>query len=569
MEEEMARKPSPADRGGPALGASRAVLLFVVFLGVAWNLFQPVLESGFVSDDLIVIATNPYVQHLDLESFRAILEPFGDPVVYAMNYSPVHLLLHAAEVRLFGDSMLGYHLVNVALHALTAVLFALLLSSSRVPAVIAAAAGALFLVHPANVESVAMIYQAKTVLSTAFAFAALLAFWRHPLLATGLFALALLTKISALFALPCLAVALWVRSADPARKKLPHWSWCVAWAAILIAVAIPEIAAFKRAGLGSGGPPTLDLLVQIRSIVGIAMRYLVMAATSFGVAAFQQPAPANSWTDPWWLSGLAALALLGWRACWALLRRREEAIWWMMAAAAFAPISQIFPFMYPVADHYLYTILPGLLGGSLLAAQAWAPSAVSWLQAQLGKRAPRFPLARVGGTAALLGLAMVFAPRAHARTYVFLTGLTASADAARHSPDGIQSWILRATRQAHAGDVAGVVESLQALERRHYNFYANLSHFVAPVRSDPRVKAVLDRMARGWLERLKTLEAPSQYESMSLAQAQIQLGKLDEALDTLHRALVTPGPRGPEIRAAIRTVEKRMNRIRKRNQLAK
>jgi len=540
------------------------MLLFVVFLGVAWNLFQPVLESGFVSDDLVVIVTNPYVQHFNLENFRAILEPFGAPVVYAMNYSPVHLLLHAAEVRLFGDSMLGYHLVNVVLHALAAVLFALLLSSSRVPAAIAAAAGALFLVHPANVEAVAMVFEAKTVLSTALAFGALLAFWRHPLLATGLFALALLTKFSALFALPCLAVALWVRSADPEREKLPHWGWWVAWVVILTAVAIPELAAFKRAELGSGGPVPQDLLVQIRTSVGIAVRYLVMAATSFGVAAFQQPAPATSWMDPWWLAGVIALPLLGWRAGWALLRRKEEAIWWVMAAASFAPISQIFPFMYPVADRYLYTILPGLLGGTLLAFQTWAPPLERWLRKRVGRRAPDFSLARAGGLAALLGLSAVFAPRAHARTRVFLSGATIAADSARSYPDGTQSWIRRALQQARSGDVPGVVASLHVLERRRYNFYSILSEVVAPVRSDPRVKAVLDRMAQGWVERLGAIPEPTAFELMSLAQAQIQLGQRSAAIASLERALKIGSPSDAKIRTAIRTLKKQLAREQRR-----
>ena len=29
----------------------------------------------------------------------------------------------------------------------------------------------------------------------------------------------------------------------------------------------------------------------------------------------------RSWLDPWWLAGLAALALLGWRTVWALRRK--------------------------------------------------------------------------------------------------------------------------------------------------------------------------------------------------------------------------------------------------------
>ena len=51
-----------------------------------------------------------------------------------------------------------------------------------------------------------------------------------------------------------------------------------------------------------------------------------------------------------------------------LVRRREEGAWWLCAAVGFAPVSQFFPFEFPIGDRYLYFILPGLFGGVTLAA---------------------------------------------------------------------------------------------------------------------------------------------------------------------------------------------------------
>jgi hypothetical protein len=83
-------------------------------------------------------------------------------------------------------------------------------------------------------------------------------------------------------------------------------------------------------------------------------------------AAFQEPAPASSWLDPRWLAAIPLGAVLAWRTATGLYARKAEAAWWIGAAAAWAPVSQIFPFLNPIADRYLYFMLPGLIGGASL-----------------------------------------------------------------------------------------------------------------------------------------------------------------------------------------------------------
>jgi hypothetical protein len=356
----------------------------------------------------------------------------------------------------------------------------------------------------------------------------------------------------------------WVRSADPERE-VPHWGWLVAWAAVLIALSFPEFSAFRRAGQGGGARLDQELLVRGRSIVAYAMRYLTMAATSSGLAPFHQPEPAESWCDPWWLGGVIALVLLGWRTGLTLVKRREEAAWWVMAAASFAPISQIFPFVYPIADRYLYTILPGLLGGALLAWQAGAPQVECRLRVVLGKHAPKFSLARAGAVAALLGLTLAFAPRAHHRTYVFLSEGTIAAESARKYPDGIQAWIRRAEHQARMGDAAAVAVSLEEIDRRGFDGYTSLAGRLDPVRSDPRVGAVLDRMALRRVDRVRALARPYPLELMALAQAQIHLGQLPAAVESLERAIEIGAPNDAEIRVAIRRAKSQMARQERRS----
>ena len=292
---------------GPAalseLGEGRAVAvlgLLAAFLGAAILVYRPAFGGPFVSDDSHWLAHNPYIQDLSAENLLLIARPLGEASFAISNYAPVPLLILGLEYQVFGQEVTGYHVVNVFLHALASALLVGVLLRSKLPPVAALLGGAFFLLHPANVEAVAWISQLKTTSSMVLGLGAVLLFSRRPALATLLFALALLAKPTAFVALPFLALPVFWGWAG---AKQPRRIWLGVWLAVLAIYSIPEFRLQQLMGVVS--PPETDLAVRFRSIPSFAARYLVMAATSWGVSTYHQPELPRSWLDPWFLAGLA------------------------------------------------------------------------------------------------------------------------------------------------------------------------------------------------------------------------------------------------------------------------
>ena len=174
------------------------LVAFVCLAGISLWIYRAALTGPFISDYHLYIANNPFVTAPGWASLQAFLDPTGPGRLYSVgNYAPAHMATHMLEWIAFGNATTGYHVVNLLVHALNATLLAALLAGAGVPASAALMASAVFALHPANVEAVAWISQLKSVLALAFSFAALMAFRRRPRASAIPFALALLTKATA------------------------------------------------------------------------------------------------------------------------------------------------------------------------------------------------------------------------------------------------------------------------------------------------------------------------------------------------------------------------------------
>lgn len=191
-----------------------AALVAAVFLA-----YQPAWLGRFLWDDDTHLLNNP------------VLSPGGLQKAWLsgeyLNYWPVTFTVYWLEFKAWGLDPLGYHLINIALHAAAAILVWRVLQRLQIPGAMLAAA--IFALHPVNVESVAWIAQLKNVLSLFLALSAVLFYlgheregrWQQLAAAIAFFLLSVLAK-GMMLTLPVvlLACAWWQRGRIDRRDLL-------------------------------------------------------------------------------------------------------------------------------------------------------------------------------------------------------------------------------------------------------------------------------------------------------------------------------------------------------------
>ena len=544
-----AKPGSRSSDASPRWGTPSPLGLGLVFAVLALVVYAPSFEGEFISDDFHYVAHNQYIHAPNLDNLVAIWSPVSEVAELVENYAPVHLSVHALEWQFFGSNVVGYHVVNVLLHVWGAVLLALLFRRSGIDAWPAALGAGVFLLHPANVESVAWISQLKSSLALVLSLGAILWHPRRPALALLLFALALLAKPFSASALVVVALSDWLSGSSAAGASRRR-RWLLGWLAVVVAFGVAEAMAFS---LSAGLAPALyaDPWVRVAMMLSVASRYAVMASLGLGLSTFHEPAPVDSVADPWLLGGAVFLLLLGWRVIFCLRHRRQEAIYWLWAAAGFAPLSGVVPLPYPMADRYLYFILPGLIGGVLLAGQQGLPALGARLGPGGGARGLRAAL-----LTATLVLLLFFAFLARERAQVFYSAESFMADAERNYPDGAAASTRKASRAARRGDHETALIHLRSARARGYNRVDHLLKDAAygGMQNDPAFIEIKREMAQDWIDRLGGIPEPSHYKARALAQAYVAIDELRGAARVLEAAAKRPGPIADELRADAETL---------------
>jgi len=237
--------------GGRCAGLIIILLTLVVYI--------PAMQGGFIWDDdshctedRLVAAGDGWWRIWLYPQPRIVARP-GGAVVW--NYFPMSRTSFWIERRLWGLNPLGYHVVNVFLHGLNAVLLFSILRMLRLPG--AWLAAAIFAVHPVNVETAAWVTQLKTLLSTFFFLCAVAAYLRYEdgrgtkcyVAGCVLFLCALLSKTATVMLPVVLILMRWYMGRRWAVRDFLKFAPFFALSAIMAAVSI----IYERYFIGSSG----------------------------------------------------------------------------------------------------------------------------------------------------------------------------------------------------------------------------------------------------------------------------------------------------------------------------
>lgn len=339
----------------------------------AFALYHGALQGAFVFDDIPLLVHNDC--HRGLHRIPGLFD-FGSGSTCTLR--PMRFVTFAIDHHLWGQDPFGFHLSNVILHALVAVLGGSVLARVAQSPRLGALAGVLFLAHPIATEAVAYISGRRDLLMALFTLLAIDAWlrlrtrfrwWLLPWIAAcALFAL---WSHESAAALPAVLLGLELFRAQPEGRRRRALSLAGLFIGVGSFAAWSVLAhnASKQVGLWGG---------SLSSHVGTALHgqlhYVQQLLAPVALQADYTPDAfpiAGGLLELWpmlALVGVLGAAVLAWR-----LRHRAPlvslAIW--SYTVLLAPSSQVLPHHELLAEHRLYLaslVFCGLIAGGLLEA---------------------------------------------------------------------------------------------------------------------------------------------------------------------------------------------------------
>ncbi len=337
--EPVQREPAhtPARDLAPAPGWLRWTLPGMIAL-VTFIAFAPALGNEFVNwDDDQVLLDNEGFRGLGGEQLRWMFTSY-----WMGHYHPLTWLSFALDYVIWGiDDAFGYHLTNVILHALNAVLFYLL--AVRLLALAlgprhadhgvalrasAALAALLFSLHPLRVESVAWVTERRDVLSVSFLIPCVMCYLQYALGRAHRWG--------------------WY-VASVALLLLSLWSkaWGITLPAVLLVLDFYPLRRMRTAGTTAAAPAATRLVAEKLPFAALAAMIMVTAARAQSTA----------------LETMKSLAEYG------LAQRVAQAfyglafyVWKTVLPIGLAPLYEIPPALNPFAPRFVIAAVVVLAG---------------------------------------------------------------------------------------------------------------------------------------------------------------------------------------------------------------
>ena len=369
------------------------LLAYGIVTSLAALVYLNALQAPFVYDDHRTVVENTSIQHLS--DWRAIV--LLQPLRPVLNFS------FALDYALWGLNPFGYHLTNVLLHMLNALLLfrvgALAAmdrgSGGARPEVVGLAAALLFAIHPMMTSAVTYVSGRSEVLCATFFLAALISARRGLIeggrrwwiLTTVFWLLALATKeIAVMFPIVVLGYERFVLRLNPERRRR-------AVQMLIVLLSVATFAAVARVAAFSVVEYRGDVSLEWRFLfveLNVIVQYLTLMLFPEGQTIFH----AVSMSGPfdlrtvWSAAVIITLLVIAWRA-----RARAGlvtfGVLWFLVLLVPSSILVLFDRAEPMAEHRVYLASGGLF---LVAGTAveWA-----WRRGALATRRTRLMLQAV------------------------------------------------------------------------------------------------------------------------------------------------------------------------------
>ncbi len=338
----------------PPFVAWRTWLMWPALLAATLLAYRPAWSGGLLWDD------DHHLTRAGLRSLSGLWRIWFD-LGATQQYYPVTHSAFWLQSQLWGDSTLGYHLVNITLHVIAAGLVWAILRRLRIPG--AALAATIFALHPVNVESVAWISELKNTLSAVAYLGAALAYLHFDerrtraawVAALALFVTAVLAKsVTATLPAALLVVFWWQRGTlDVARDLKPLAPF------FAIGVGLGAMTAWiERALIGAQGSDFQFNLLERALIAGRAVWFYAASLVWPVNLTFIYPRwtiDASEVAPYLFLAGVIAAVAAAW-----LMRERTRAplaalLFFIGTLGPALGFVNVYPFRFSfVADHFQY-----------------------------------------------------------------------------------------------------------------------------------------------------------------------------------------------------------------------
>jgi tetratricopeptide (TPR) repeat protein len=367
---------------GCRLNPTSEALAVLALVGLAvWAAHAGALQGEFHYDDVFAIVENPAVHSWQpLRYFTT-----ADAVIseaHAAGYRPLTVATFALNYRIGGLDPFGYLLTNWLLHLAASWLVFLVGRDLLGDARWAALAALVFALHPVNAEAVNYATARSSLLATVGALASFGAFLRRVerggfgwlVLSLAAFAVALLSKESAVALLAPLIAYPWIRRRLAERTGRPHGGYGIVVPYVILAVAF--VAGWRSMTAGGIAPPgaapypawvfaelvlrslilwvwpwplgldhPLALLTWFDSTLAVLLVVALVGILAAVVVAVWH-APFAAWVAVWVAAGLSPLLPLPWLTTVGLLQEHRlgfsaVGLAWLTAAGARALIASL------------------------------------------------------------------------------------------------------------------------------------------------------------------------------------------------------------------------------------